>query len=44
MIVKATLIKPTLKIEPLIHENDELISILVTSVKTAKQKENKKTS
>ncbi len=32
------------KLEPLIHENNELISIFVTSVKTEKQKEDKKTS
>ena len=44
MIVKANLIKPTSKLEPLIHENNELISIFVTSVKTARQKEDKKTS
>jgi len=44
MIVKANLIKPTSKLEPLINENNELISIFVTSVKTAKQKEDKKTS
>ena len=44
MIVKANLIKPASKLEPLIHENDELISIFVTSVKSAKQKEDKKTS
>ncbi|MDO8139891.1 MAG: four helix bundle protein [Candidatus Brocadiales bacterium] len=37
MIVKANLIKPPSKLEPLIHENNELISIFVTSVKTAKQ-------
>ena len=43
MIVKANLIKPTSKLEPLINENNELISIFVTSVKTAKQKEDKKT-
>ncbi len=36
MIVKAILIKPTSKLEPLIHENNELISIFVTSVKTVK--------
>ena len=42
MIVKANLIKPSSKLEPLIHENNELISIFVTSVKTAKQKEDKK--
>ncbi|MCR4292176.1 MAG: four helix bundle protein [Candidatus Kuenenia sp.] len=44
MIVKADIIKPKTKLEPLIKENNELISIFVTSVKTAKQKENKKTS
>ena len=44
MIVKANLIKPTSKLEPLINENNELISIFVTSVKAAKQKEDKKTS
>ena len=44
MIVKANLKKPTSKLEPLIHENNELISIFVTSVKTAKQKGDKKTS
>ena len=44
MIVKANLIKPTSKLEPLINENNELISIFVTSVKTAKQKGDKKTS
>jgi len=44
MIVKANLIKPPSKLEPLINENNELISIFVTSVKTAKQKEGKKTS
>ena len=36
--------EPMSKLEPLIHENNELISIFVTSVKTAKQKEDKKTS
>ena len=43
MTVKANLIKPASKLEPLINENNELISIFVTSVKTAKEK-NKKTS
>ena len=37
MIVKANLIKLKSKLEPLISENNELISIFVTSVKTAKQ-------
>jgi len=41
--VKANLIKPASKLEPLINENDELIAIFVTSARTAKQK-NKKTS
>ena len=44
MIVKADLIKPMSKLEPLISENNELISIFVTSVKTANQKKDKKTS
>ena len=44
MMVKANLIKPTSKLEPLVHENNELIPIFVTSVKTARQKEDKKTS
>jgi len=35
MIVKAELITPPSKLEPLIQENDELISIFVASVKTA---------
>ena len=43
MIVRASLIKPASKLDSLIQENDELISILVTSVKTAKNKA-KKTS
>ena len=44
MIVKANLIKPTSKLEPLINESNELISIFVTSVKTAKQRECRKIS
>ncbi len=44
MIVKANLVKPTSKLEPLINESNELISIFVTSVKTAKQRESKKIS
>ena len=43
MIVRANLIKPSSKLQPLIDENNELISIFVTSVITAKQK-GKKTS
>jgi four helix bundle protein len=41
--VKASLIKPASNLEPLIEENNELISIFVTSIKTA-QKSKKKTS
>ena len=44
MMVKANLIRPASKLESLVHENNELISIFVTSVKTARQKEDKKTS
>jgi len=43
MIVRCDLMKKALKLESLIHENDELISIFATSIKTAKQKD-KKTS
>ncbi len=43
MIVRANQIKPVSKLESLIDENNELISIFVTSIKTAKQK-SKKTS
>ncbi len=43
MIIRAKLVKPASKLEPLIDENNELISIFVSSIKTAKQK-NKKTS
>jgi four helix bundle protein len=43
MIVRCDLIKRASKLESLIHENDELISIFATSIKTAKQKD-KKTS
>lgn len=42
MIVRAKLIKPQTKLEPLIDENNQLISIFVSSVNTAKQ--GKKTS
>ena len=41
MIVRANLIKPSSKLQPLIDENNELISIFVTSVNTAKQKHKK---
>ena len=43
MLVQANLIKPESKLELLIDENNELISIFVKSVKTA-QKKGKKTS
>jgi four helix bundle protein len=43
MIVRTNLMKPVSKLESLIDENNELISIFVTSVKTARQK-HKKTS
>lgn len=43
MIVKTSLIKPTSKLESLIDENNQLISIFVTSIKTA-QKKKKRTS
>ena len=35
MIIRAELIKPAATLDPLIQETDELISIFVTSVKTA---------
>jgi four helix bundle protein len=43
IIVRCDLIKQASKLESLIHENDELISIFATSIKTAKQKD-KRTS
>ena len=42
MIVRANLLKSKFKLESDIHENDELISIFMASIKTAKQ--NKKPS
>jgi len=42
MIVKAGLSKPASKLDPLINENNELISIFVTSIKTAKQQAKKR--
>jgi four helix bundle protein len=39
MIVRYDLIKRASMLESLIHENDELISIFATSIKTAKQKD-----
>jgi four helix bundle protein len=38
MIVRANLIKPTSKLESLIDENNQLISIFFTSITTAKKK------
>jgi four helix bundle protein len=43
MIIRANLIKPTSKLEPLIDENNQLISIFVKSIDTARRK-SKKTS
>jgi len=43
MTVRANLIKPTSKLEPLIDENNQLISIFVKSIDTARRK-SKKTS
>ncbi len=37
IIAKASLIKPSSKVEPIIREADELIAIFVASVKTAKK-------
>jgi four helix bundle protein len=37
IVARAELIKPPSKLEPLIDENNELISIFVTSIKTAKK-------
>ncbi len=36
MIIKADLIKPASKLQSLIDENDQLISIFVSSIRTAK--------
>jgi hypothetical protein len=38
MIAKANLVKSASQLDPLIDENNQLISIFVTSVKTASQK------
>jgi four helix bundle protein len=42
MIIRAHLIKPESKLKPLIDENNELISIFVKSINTAKQNQKKK--
>jgi four helix bundle protein len=42
IIIKAELIKPFAKLEPLLEENDQLIAIFVKSVKTAQLNNSKK--
>jgi four helix bundle protein len=42
MIVRTNLLKPASKLEPLIDENNELISIFVKSVNTAKKNRSSK--
>ena len=42
MIIRAHLIKSESKLKPLIDENNELISIFVKSINTAKQNQEKK--
>jgi hypothetical protein len=37
MIIRLKLIKPTSKLDSLIDENNQLISIFMTSIKTAKE-------
>jgi len=37
MIIRLNLIKPISKLDPLIDENNQLISIFMTSIKTAKE-------
>ena len=44
IIVKAELIKPASKLDSLITENDELISIFVSSINTAKRNKSRKTT
>jgi four helix bundle protein len=41
MIIRADLMKPASRIEPLLNENDQLISIFVASIRTALQNLNK---
>ena len=41
IIVKANLLKPASKLDNLIDENDQLISIFVASINTAKENKNK---
>lgn len=42
IIVKAGLIQPKSKLDVLLNENDQLISIIVTSITTAQKNKNKK--
>ena len=42
MIVRTNLLKPVSKLEPLIDENNELISIFVKSIDTAKKNRSRK--
>jgi four helix bundle protein len=39
LIVRAGLIKPASKLDPLIDENNQLISIFVKSIQTARDKD-----
>ena len=41
IVVRAELIKPTSKLDALLDENNQLISIFVTSIGTAKRNKNK---
>jgi four helix bundle protein len=41
MTAKANLVKPASQLDPLIDENNQLISIFVTSIKTAREKQMK---
>jgi len=42
MIIRGKLMKSASRLEPLVKENDELISIFVTSIRTAKQSKRKR--
>ncbi len=44
MTARANLLKSASQLDPLIHETDPLISIFVTSIRTARQKRNDDTS
>jgi len=41
IIIRANLMKPASKLDPLVEENNELIAIFVTSINTAKKKKRK---